>query len=363
VRRIRLARSIGLALVLALMANACSRESHVAVRREPRPPMRTSTTIAEAGTFPVTVPGVEGPVTVGRKPKRIVALSPSITEVLYAIEAGDQVVGVDEASDRPGGTPVVPGLRGVRPAAELVARQRPDLVVVEDDEAPATLGALALQGVPVLEVAVPDTLEDSYAAIQALGQATGHPRRAGEVVDAMRRDIATLAARAATRPGRGAVYHELDDRLFTVTSLSFVGRIYQQLGFTNVGDEVESGEGYRYGQLSNEQLADEDPAWIVLAHAAGCDPLATLTARGWGGLGAVRDGHVGVIDGELARSWGPGAVELVRQILVVTRVLPRPPLRPDPDVKTSLRPACPEAATPPPPAPPTRTSTVRFRAA
>jgi peptidoglycan/xylan/chitin deacetylase (PgdA/CDA1 family) len=212
-------------------------------------------------------------------------------------------------------------------------------------------------------VAGPDRLDDSYAAIQALGQATGHPRRAGEVVDHMRRDIAALAAQAATRPGRGTVYHELDDRLFTVTSLSFVGRIYQQLGFANLGDSVESGEGYRYGQLSNEELADHDPAWIVLAHDAGCDPVAALTARGWGALRAVRDGHVGVIDPELARTWGPRVVDLVRRILTVTGLVQPARGRPNQDGRASVRPACPGAKAPdlPVPAPPPTTPASRSR--
>jgi iron complex transport system substrate-binding protein len=345
----------GLALVVVVAAvGACSRESEVRVRpTDPRPPMRPSPTIAEAGTFPVTVDGPDGPVTVARRPERIVSLSASATEALAAIEAGDQVVGLEATPAAATGASAA-GLRAAGRSREAVERLRPDLVVAEDDGLPgppAALAGVAQRGVPVLEVVVPDTLEASYAAIEMLGRATGHPRRSGEVVEDMRREIAALAARAATRPGRGMIYHELDDRLHTVTSLSLVGRIYQQLGFANAGDRVESGEGYRYGQLSDEKVAALDPAWIVLAHDPACDLVAALAARGWGGLQAVRSGRVGVVDGELARTWGPRVVDLVREILMVTGLIERPRGRPHPDGRAATRPACPRRDAPPLPLP------------
>jgi len=113
-----------------------------------------------------------------RRPERIVSLSPSATETLFAIGAGEQVVAVDRDSDHPPGTPRTK-LAAYQPNVEAIAGYRPDLVVLPADAPRDAIAGLRRLHVPVLAQPAPDDLEGAYAEMRKLGAATGH-REAGE---------------------------------------------------------------------------------------------------------------------------------------------------------------------------------------
>src|SRR5262249_46454258 len=113
-------------------------------------------------------------------PHRIVSLSPSATESLYAIGAGKQVVAVDDQSDYPPGTPTTK-LSGFTPNVEAIASYRPDLVVVAFDPG-GLVASLHNLGIRVLSQPAAATLKDAYAQILELGGVTGHAAKAKSVV-------------------------------------------------------------------------------------------------------------------------------------------------------------------------------------
>src|SRR5579871_169864 len=170
--------------------------------------------------FPVTISTPAGPLHLAHRPQRIVSLSPSATEDLYAIGAGREVVAVDNDSDFPKGAPRTQ-LSGFTPNAEAIAGYRPDLVVISYDTGLVkTLGELAI---PVLYQPAPGTLAGAYAEIGQLGAATGDRAGAARVLGAMRAQIGRLlekAPRFATPP---SYYYELDPTFYSVTSSTFVG--------------------------------------------------------------------------------------------------------------------------------------------
>ena len=266
-----------------------------------------------ATAFPVTITAFNGKVTVAKRPARIVSLSPTATETLYAIGAGPQVVAVDDQSDYPKEAPKTT-LSGYTPNVEAIAAYRPDLVVVSFD--PKGLSeALGRLGIPVVFHNAAATMPGAYQQIRQLGRVTGHADRADGLVTRMKRQIAGIVAKARAKTPRASVYHELDQTLYSVTSNTFIGRVYGLFGLTNVADAAKAG-GSDYPQLSPEYVVAANPDVIVLADTVCCGQSAqTVAGRpGWDGIRALRTGSVVRIDDAIASRWGPRLVDFVRAV-------------------------------------------------
>ena len=118
--------------------------------------------------------------TVSKRPSRIVSLSPTATETLFAIGAGGQVVAVDDQSDYPRTAPRTT-LSGYTPNVEAIAGYRPDLVVISFD--PKGLSeALGRLGIPVVFHNAAATLPGAYQQIRQLGKVTGHATESNRLV-------------------------------------------------------------------------------------------------------------------------------------------------------------------------------------
>ncbi|NYD45097.1 iron complex transport system substrate-binding protein [Actinomadura luteofluorescens] len=260
----------------------------------------------------VTVQAANGAVNVPAKPKRIVSLSPTHTETLFAIGAGPQVVAVDDYSNYPAGTPRTK-LSGFKPNAEAIITHKPDLVVLSDDM-DGIVKSLEKVKVPVLLEPAAKNLDEAYDEIGDLGKATGHEAEAKKVTDGMRADIQKTVAASSKAKGL-TYYHELDNQLHSVTSQTFAGQVYGLFGLQNIADKADKASG-GYPQLSREYLLKQDPDLIFLADTKCCGQnAAALTKRpGWSDLDAV--GHDGVVelDDDIASRWGPRLTEFVKAI-------------------------------------------------
>lgn len=268
--------------------------------------------------FPVEVEADNGAVTIAGAPAAIISLSPSATEMLFAIGAGKQVKAVDDQSNFPAGVPTT-DLSGFTPNLESIVGMSPDLLVVSD-ATPELLDAMAAVKVPVLALGAAVTLDDTYRQIELLGLATGQAGGAAEVVADMRSRVKALQASLPkpTKPLR--YYHELDDTLFTVTSKTFVGEVYAMLGLVNVADAADK-DGSGYPQLSPEALITADPDLIFLADTKCCgqSPQTVAARPGWAKLSAVRNGAVIGLDDDIASRWGPRVVDLMEIVAAAVR--------------------------------------------
>jgi iron complex transport system substrate-binding protein len=272
---------------------------------------------AEGATdaFPADVEAANGTVTIAAQPERIVSLSPTATEMLYAIGAGDQVVAVDDFSNYPEGTPMT-DLSGFEPSVEAITTYEPDLVVLSFDANDVVAG-LERVDIPVLEYPAATSLDESYDQITALGTATGHSGEAADVVEDMQADIDDLADQAAAHDDPLTYYHELDDQLHTATSATFIGQVYALAGLENVADPADDGTGYP--QVSAELLLESDPDMIFLAdEAAGVDAAAVAARPGWADVTAVRNGDIVELDPDITSRWGPRVVEFLRTVVKAT---------------------------------------------
>ena len=260
--------------------------------------------------FPVTVVASNGKVTVSKRPARIVSLSPTATETLFAIGAGSQVVAVDDQSDYPRSAPQT-SLSGFTPNVEAIAAYRPDLVVIAYDPKGLS-GALQRLGVTVLHQDGAKSFKGAYQQVRQLGMVTGREAVATKLVAGMKSKIAGIV-KEARKAGGLSVYHELTPDLYSATSKTFVGQVYSALGLRNIADAADS-VGTGYPQLSAEYVVSASPDLIVLADTVCCGekPSSVAARPGWDRISAVRTGSIVRIHDSIASRWGPRLVNFFR---------------------------------------------------
>jgi iron complex transport system substrate-binding protein len=270
--------------------------------------------------YPVTVDTPNGELTIDERPARIVSLSPTATEMLFAIGADGQVVAVDDQSNYPDDAPVT-DLSGYEPNLEAIASYEPDLVVYSTE--PGDLGSsLEGLGIPALLQPAASTLRDVYRQVEQLGLLTDHLTESRGLTARMKDDIRTITAGVDDEGRVLSFYHELDDTYYSITSSTFIGQLYTMVGLENIADQAK-GAGGGYPQLSAEYIIDADPDLIFLADTKCCGQSAATVSRraGWDRIAAVEHGNVIPLDDDVASRWGPRVVDYVRRIAqAVTRV-------------------------------------------
>lgn len=250
-------------------------------------------------------------------PSRIVSLSPTATEMLYAIGAGDQVIAVDDFSNYPAETAdKMPGISGYDPNVEAILALEPDLIVTEGSN-PDLIEQIERVGIAHWAGPAAVGLDDVYAQIEQLGSATGHLDAAVALTADMSTRVDAVLARIAELDNEPlSFYHELDPTFYSVTSQTFIGTVYGLLGLVNIADAIEE-ESYGYPQLSAEFILDADPDLIFLACTKYCgETFDTVAARpGWDTLAAVANGNVIELDDDIASRWGPRIVDHIEQVV------------------------------------------------
>lgn len=264
-----------------------------------------------ADAFPVTVSAANGDITVAGRPQRIVSLSAALTEMIFAVGAGDQVVAADEYSNYPPEVPTT-DLSGFRPNAEAIIGYQPDLVFVSSNR-DGIVESLQGVGLTVVHLTSADSVDHALEQVGVVAAATGHAD-AGETLTADLRDRLDQLTAADAEPV--TYYYELSDTYHSATSDSFIGSLLVLANFTSIADGVGDGSD-RYPQLSAEFILGAEPDFILVAVPE--DPaakIAEIAARpGWAQLDAVREGRVIVLEQDIATRWGPRIVELLATVV------------------------------------------------
>jgi iron complex transport system substrate-binding protein len=245
-------------------------------------------------------------------PKAIVSLSPSGTEMLFAIGAGAQVIAIDDQSNFPADALTKEhDLSGFEPNVEAIATLKPDLVILSDTKIKDQLTSL---GIKVWVGAAATSFDDVYAQIEQLGAATGHVGAAAELVSKMQTDIEAAVARVKPPTTPLSVYHELDNTFYSVTSNTFVGKVYGLFGLKNIADGAQPGNDYP--QLSAEYIVKANPDLVVLADSRCCAQTADVVGArpGWSTIKAVQHQGIIAIDDDIASRWGPRIVDFVKAV-------------------------------------------------
>jgi iron complex transport system substrate-binding protein len=300
-------------LTLSLLLTACG------PIKTPQPaPVSTEPAIAEAPTAAPTretitlTDGLGREVTLHGPAQRVVSLAPSNTEILFAVGAGDQVVGRDELSDYP---QQAQGLQSVGGSLgefnqEAIVALKPDLVLAAEINPPELAKALEDLGLTVYYLSNPTTLEGMFANLEVVGKLTGHEAEATALVESLRDRVAATDERVAAVTEKPTVFYELDStdptKPWTAGPGSFVDLLISRAGGQNIGAQLPSA----WAQLSLEQLVVANPDIIVLGDSAYGETPETLKARsGWDTLDAVKNSRIFPFNDDLVSRPGPRLVD------------------------------------------------------
>lgn len=250
-------------------------------------------------------------------PQKIVSLSPSATEMLFAIGAGSQVIAVDEYSNYPASVPRT-DLSGFTPNAEAIAAKTPDLVVLSTDSK-GIVAQLTNLNIKTQLAPAAKTVDDTYRQIKELGEVTGHVREAEALTEKIKDDLAGLVKDLPKRDKPLTYFYELDPALYTATSKTFVGSLFGLAGLVNVADAADT-DGSGYPKMSAEALIAANPDMVFLADSVmGETPDKVKSRAGWAGVTAVTKGQIHPLDSDIASRWGPRVVDLMRAITTAVK--------------------------------------------
>ena len=245
--------------------------------------------------------------------QRIVSLAASTTEILFAIGAGDRVVGRDEYSDYPPEALKVESIGSMYPHVntEVVIALEPDLVLAAGINSLDDVTALSDLGLTIYATSFARTIEDIYGDIMAIGTLTGEEVAATRVVEDMKARVAVVTDATAALAERPVVFYEIDAtdpaRPWTAGPGSFIDLLILMAGGENAGAASDES----YWQISLEELVNTDPQVVVLGSSTfgGQTPELVAERPGWKGISAVRNGSVHEFDDNLVSRPGPRILE------------------------------------------------------
>jgi iron complex transport system substrate-binding protein len=265
-----------------------------------------------AATFPLTIVDDLGrTVTVESAPERIVSLLPSNTEILFAVGAGEQVIGVTSFCNYPAEAATreqIGGITNQTISIEAITALEPDLVVASGTQTDA-IQTLTETGLVVI-VLEPSTLADIYANIELVGRITAHSDQAAGLVADMQRRAEAVTSKVAAVPEaeRPSIYYEVwNEPLMTAGPNTFIGQLVTLAG----GRLIFSDVAEDWPQVSAEVIIERDPA-VILGPDSNSEILTgeQIAARpGWAQIAAVQSGRIYLLDGDIVSRPGPRIVD------------------------------------------------------
>ncbi len=303
-------------LLLALLA-ACAPQTTPTVV----PATQAATAVPATEAVGITLTdGLGREVTLDGPAQRIISLAPSITEMLFAVGAGSQTVGRDEASNYPDEALNVTSIGTTYSDlnTEAILALEPDLVIAAEANTPEQVKSLEDLGITVYYLKNPVTFAELYEQVELFGQFTGHEEEAKALAESLaaRVDVVTTAVANVTEKPK--VFYELDgtdpSKPWTTGAGTFIDTLITMAGGVNIGGVLSE----PYPQISVEEIVRQNPDFILLGDAAYGVTIESVAARaGWGDLTAVKDGNIFAFDDNLASRPGPRLVDGLEAMLKI----------------------------------------------
>ena len=237
----------------------------------------------------------------GSSPKRIISLSPSITEILFEIGSGNQVIAVDNLSNYPNEAPIS-DISAYDPNVEAISLLNPDLVILSYNIKNLKT-ALKKIGIETIYLPAPLNFEDILDQIDYLGLQTGNEDKAKKLISKMKNRMKTLQKLRENETAT-KIYHEIDPNYYSPSKFSFIGDIYQKLNYKNVADKADI-SNLGYPKLSPELIISENPDLIVLPGKDNKYVEKIKLRPGWSYIEAVKKNNFLLTNNDIASRWGP----------------------------------------------------------
>lgn len=201
-------------------------------------------------------------------PKRIVSTAPSVTEMLYAIGLGDNIVGVTTYCDYPSAAKSKPKIGGMsNPSLEAVVRARPDMVVLTTDGNPkefvARLRSLKIRAY----VFKARMIEEMPMAVRELGAELSAGKRSADLASCIESEIGVF--KRIHKPRGKALFIVWPEPLVVAGGGSAVGDAMSRLGLVNVASADEGGAKSSYPKFSLEEAVASAPDYIFIGMSMG----------------------------------------------------------------------------------------------
>ncbi len=242
---------------------------------------------------------------------RVISLSTTHTEVIQTLGGQDTLVAIDAFSevDFP-----VERIDAYTVTAEELAPLNPDVVILAFDFNGIVEG-LENQELNYVLLPPAKNFEDVYSQIETIGALVNKESEAFSTTRDMKIEINRILDNANF--GNTSVYHEIGYSygIYSVNSDSLIGQIYNSLGVINIANNTEDPFGSGYPALTEEQVIESDPEYIVIGHSDYLNKDLS-TRMGWEEINAIENSNVYFLDENLANNWGTTTVELVEQIAV-----------------------------------------------
>jgi iron complex transport system substrate-binding protein len=268
---------------------------------------------AAAPTFiPLTLKdGLGRQVTIGAHPGRILSIAPSTTEILYAIGAGQLLIGRDQFSDYPEQAKALPSIGTLdKINNERIVAMKPDLVLTGNITSAEQVKSLEGQRLTVFVVPNPESLDELYDGLNLVGQITGREKEAAALVVNLKQRVEAVNAKVSGVKTRPTVFYEIDGsdplKPWTAGPGSFIETMIVQAGGQNAGHGLKKA----WAQISSEEIVRVQPDIILLGDANyGITAESVGRRSGWGQLPAVKNNAIHIFDDNLVSRPGPRLVE------------------------------------------------------
>lgn len=315
-------KTLLLTLLITLLT-ACAPQATATVA-----PVATEIVVTEAPAteIPTDVPAMTYVDGLGREiilngpAQRVISLAPSLTEVLFAIGAGAQVVGRDDFSDFPAEVANVASIGSTFGPlnTEAIVALEPDLVVAAEINTPEQVKSLEDLGITVYYFKNPADFDGMYNDLETMGTLTGHEDEAAALVESLSARVEAVESAVATITEKPTVFYEIDGtdpaKPWTTGPGTFMDMMITKAGGVNIGGVLSDS----YAQISVEEIVLQDPNIIVLGDTLYGVTIESIAQRaGWGDLTAVKEGSIFAFDDNLASRPGPRLVDGLEELLKI----------------------------------------------
>lgn len=312
--------SISILIALLLAISACvpvPAATEMAVQEAVEIPTEGSTPVEVAAAPVEFTDSVGQEVVIDELPDQLISLAPSITESIFAIGAGDMLTARTEYCDYPEEVlelPTIGGFSASTISTEAIINLEPDIVIGGSIYQTEIIDAMATAGITAF-IIEPNSIEEIVDTLRLLGEVTGNPAGAEELIADMQSRISAVEDVVATIPAdeRVTVFYEVwNDPYMTTTDQTFIGELINLAGGVNIFADLEED----YPSISAEEIIEQDPQ-VILGPSDHGDQLTVemITSReGWSDLSAVAGERIYIIDGNIVSRAGPRVVDALESI-------------------------------------------------
>ncbi|EFI83284.1 ABC transporter substrate-binding protein [Listeria grayi] len=271
--------------------------------------MSSTTEKAQTPSFHKVVDAEGNKIQLKQKPKKIVSLIPSNTEILFALGLGKEVKGVTAYDDYPKAAQKIIKVVSTEVDTEKIIAMKPDLVLGHESSLNFQKDAykqLEEAKIPLFVVKDAQTLQSAEKTIEQIGQLTGTTDKAKAVVQRMEKQKASLQTKAAKQKKQPTVWIEISNDLYTAGDNTFMNEMLDLAG----GKNIVTKKGYP--KYNEEQVIKADPDVIITTYPNAKQEIAKRKA--WKNIRAVKDGRIYSLDADELSRPGPRLIDGVEEI-------------------------------------------------